>query len=110
MCSECAVMTDDVSLNAEQLRRFLNAQQTRFESGRFRRAAHRHDWRIPFETRVAVLARANEHCEYCGRFIATGFTACLELHHLTYERAYHAELPEDLMALCRDCHQQAHQR
>jgi predicted HNH restriction endonuclease len=30
------------------------------------------------------------------------------LHHLTYERAYHAELPEDLMALCRECHAATH--
>lgn len=83
-------------------------ERARYHAARFRRAADRHDRRIPFETRVAVLERANEHCEHCGCFIATGFTRCLELHHLTYERAYHAELPEDLMALCRDCHAATH--
>jgi 5-methylcytosine-specific restriction endonuclease McrA len=83
-------------------------QRARYHAARFRRDADRHDRRIPFETRVAVLERANEHCEYCGCFIATGFTVCLELHHLTYDRAYGNELPEDLMALCRDCHAGKH--
>ena len=82
--------------------------ETRWHALRFHRAAQRHDPRIPFETRLAVLERANEHCEHCGCFIASGFTRCLELHHLTYERAYCAELPEDLMALCRDCHEGKH--
>ena len=91
-----------------EYREYREAERKRWHAGRFRRDADRHDRRIPFETRVTVLERANEHCEYCGCFIATGFTRCLELHHLTYERAYHAELPEDLMALCRDCHAAEH--
>ena len=87
---------------------FNAAQRKRWHAGRFRRDADRHDRRIPFETRVAVLERANEHCENCGAFIAIGFTVCLELHHLTYDRAYGDEEPEDLVALCRDCHQHEH--
>jgi 5-methylcytosine-specific restriction endonuclease McrA len=87
--------------------RFAERERIRWHAGRFRRAADRHDRRIPFETRVAVLERANEHCEYCGRFIAS-VCAGLELHHLTYENAYGDELPSDLMALCRECHQQTH--
>jgi 5-methylcytosine-specific restriction endonuclease McrA len=90
------------------MQRYLADRRARWHAARFHREADRHDRRIPHETRVAVLERANEHCEYCGRFIASGFGTCLELHHLTYECAYGSELPEDLTALCRDCHQQAH--
>jgi 5-methylcytosine-specific restriction endonuclease McrA len=99
---------DDVMDRLFGVENYRTWERKQWDAGRFHRAADRHDRRIPFETRVAVLQRANEHCERCGRFIPTGFTPCLELHHLTYERAYHAEVPEDLMALCRDCHQQAH--
>ena len=48
---------------------------------------------------VPIRARANGHCERCRRACAT-----LEVHHLTYERFGGAELPEDLLALCRSCH------
>lgn len=94
----------------DPLKQFENWQRQQWHEARFRRAADRHDWRIPFETRVAVLERANEHCEYCGQFFPSGFRRCLDLHHVNYERAYHAELPEDLLALCRDCHEQVHGR
>ncbi len=99
---------DDLEKLRLDQREHEEIERGRWHATRFHRAAHRHDSRIPFETRLAVLERANEHCEHCGCFIATGFTRCLELHHLTYERAYHAELPEDLMALCRDCHAGKH--
>jgi 5-methylcytosine-specific restriction endonuclease McrA len=95
----------DLRVNEERLRKY---QLKQWHAGRFRRDADRHDRRIPFEIRVSVLERSNEHCEYCARFIRVGVTPCLELHHLTYERAYGAELPTDLVVLCRDCHQQSH--
>lgn len=91
-----------------ELNRLAKWQREQWHAARFRRAADRHDRRIPFETRVAVLERADEHCEHCGELFPTEFTPCLELHHLTYDRAYGHELPDDLMALCRDCHQRMH--
>ena len=90
------------------IQKFEQARREGWHAARFYRAADRHDRRIPHETRVKVLERANEHCESCNHFIASEALACLELHHLSYDRAYGFELPEDLIALCRDCHKQVH--
>jgi hypothetical protein len=35
-------------------------------------------------------------------------TSLLDVHHLTYTRFGGAELPSDLMALCRTCHREVH--
>jgi 5-methylcytosine-specific restriction endonuclease McrA len=56
---------------------------------------------VPGETRRAVLARARGRCEDCGRALP------LELHHNHY-RSVGEEEPDDLSALCRDCHKQRH--
>jgi 5-methylcytosine-specific restriction endonuclease McrA len=69
---------------------------------------------IPRPVREAVLTRADGHCERCNEKIR------LELHHLTYyregegEEAYDRlpifgyETPDDLLALCRTCHEGQH--
>jgi 5-methylcytosine-specific restriction endonuclease McrA len=70
---------------------------------------------IPFETRKAVLKRANYVCEDCGG------DRPLEMHHLTYnlmeatgwhrdfgDLIFGREKPENLEALCRDCHRGRH--
>ena len=56
---------------------------------------------IPHETRLAVLERAKGVCEDCST------DHSLELHHLHY-RTVGEEEPDDLLALCRDCHHQRH--
>lgn len=86
------------------------AERARWRAGRFHRDADNHDWRIPHKTRVAVLERANERCESCGRFVYCGVLGGLEIHHETYERAYGEELPADLKVLCRACHKTMHGR
>jgi hypothetical protein len=87
-------------------------------------------------TRAKILTRANNHCEWCGRFCgenphgsmapcsdpsceycATYYFAeirvrndveeqHLEVHHKTYERRGR-ELPCDLVAICWSCHESA---
>ena len=52
------------------------------------------------EKRLVVLHRAKYQCEKCGANLK------LDIHHLTYKNLYH-EPPEDLMALCRACHEAA---
>jgi 5-methylcytosine-specific restriction endonuclease McrA len=52
-------------------------------------------WR---RTRKEALIRAEGRCEECGEAKRR-----LEVHHKTYERLG-AELPEDLLVLCQDCH------
>ncbi len=57
---------------------------------------------IPYDTCCAVLTRAHSRCEDCGCRPMPG-----EMHHLHY-RTKGRERPEDLMYLCRDCHQDRH--
>jgi 5-methylcytosine-specific restriction endonuclease McrA len=56
---------------------------------------------IPIATRKSVMARAWGKCERCGE------KADLDLHHLHY-RTVGEETTDDLMALCRPCHNEAH--
>lgn len=55
------------------------------------------------ELRRKVLVRANHTCEGCGKARAT------DAHHLTYER-FRQEMLFDLVAVCRACHEQIHNR
>lgn len=92
-------------------------------------SAEEHDWRIPYETRLTVVKRANGSCENCGWSILTGFLAiepnksghctliCLwdkdkqprnsNMHHIRYP-GYGREMPNDLELWCRSCHAQYH--
>lgn len=71
---------------------------------------------IPAEVRRAVMVRCKGRCEECGE-------SPVELHHLTYysqqpahqykfpkhaEAIFGFERPDDLLALCRDCHKDKH--
>ena len=53
--------------------------------------------------REHVLKHANYLCEVCRERPAT------EVHHVTYIRVFN-ELPTDLMAICRKCHAEIHDR
>ena len=65
---------------------------------------------IPSTVRQVVLSRAGGRCEDCGKKVR------LELHHLRYETVIYDEIedicghetPEDLRALCRECHLSNH--
>jgi 5-methylcytosine-specific restriction endonuclease McrA len=54
-------------------------------------------WR---DRRTAAFRRANGNCEKCGE-------AATEVHHTNYLNLF-AELPSDLVALCRKCHAEVH--
>lgn len=60
---------------------------------------------IPTAVRQAVLKRANGCCEECQTPVA--MFSKLELHHLHYDTEGH-EREDDLRALCRSCHREAH--
>lgn len=48
---------------------------------------------------------ANQKCSSCGRF------EDLQVHHLTYEhRGIESKYPEDLICLCKRCHQEIHEK
>ena len=54
------------------------------------------EWKVQ---RAQALARAGYKCQACSRRDTT-----LDVHHNTYEN-YGDERPEDLVVLCRSCHQ-----
>lgn len=56
------------------------------------------EWKM---RREGVLLRSGGKCERCAK------VAWLSIHHTTYERVGN-ELPEDLAALCYDCHKLQH--
>jgi hypothetical protein len=65
---------------------------------------------IPRHVRRSVMERCRGRCERCGT------RRSLELHHLAYwlrddgptEPIFGKETPDDLLALCRDCHKARH--
>lgn len=78
-----------------------------------RRAINR-SWRKDYEKYLlstkwkefkAELKRVrSDRCEGCGKIDVP-----LDGHHLTYERLFN-ELPQDVLLLCRLCHEKVHQR
>jgi 5-methylcytosine-specific restriction endonuclease McrA len=53
------------------------------------------------QRRAEALRKAKKRCQVCNG------TNRLEVHHRTYERRG-AELPEDLIVLCKGCHGKFH--
>ena len=73
------------------------------------RAPHPYDealdtphWRAMREW--VYLYRARGHCEQCGRWFAM---KDMVLHHLHYETVF-AERPQDVLGVCRSCHNYLH--
>ncbi len=65
---------------------------------RYEKYLFSNEWRI---IRERILRRDDHVCRECHHRPAT------QVHHLTYERAGH-ESDDDLIAICRPCHQQIH--
>ncbi len=59
------------------------------------------EWR---ERRAWLLAATGYRCSRCGMY-----SKVLDVHHRTYERLGD-EAPQDIVALCRRCHQDEHAR
>lgn len=79
------------------LRWWLGGPLRRWRYRRYLRSEH---WR---SLRRQVIRRSGGRCERCGR------SGRLEVHHVTYVRRGR-ELPSDLQVLCRDCHDEAHEK
>lgn len=55
------------------------------------------------QVREWIIERDNHTCQHCGT------SYYLQVHHLTYEHHGKEHLhPEDLITLCRSCHEQVH--
>lgn len=55
------------------------------------------------QLKIDLYNQRGRNCEICGS------SRRLEVHHLTYKNVYKEE-PEDLLILCRKCHQQEHRK
>jgi len=53
-----------------------------------------------YRKRMTVIMQANHKCQQCGK---REEDVGLEVHHLHY-KTFRNEKPEDMMALCPDCH------
>jgi 5-methylcytosine-specific restriction endonuclease McrA len=79
----------------ERSRRRAARKERQREYSRYLRSD---EWKV---RRDAAVARAGGRCQDCGA------RRDLDVHHLPYKRKG-AELPEDLRAVCRQCHKARH--
>jgi len=52
----------------------------------------------------AILERDRWRCQFCGSLIA------LEVHHMKFRSELGDDAEDNLITLCRSCHQKVHQR
>lgn len=57
-----------------------------------------------FDLKIDILQKRGCYCEKCKK---RKYPAALQLHHLTYERLFKEE-PQDLMLVCKKCHEKEH--
>jgi 5-methylcytosine-specific restriction endonuclease McrA len=87
-----------ISRAVERRARARRAEARRERQREYRRYLRTDGWK---ERRQVALDRAGGFCEDCGT------RDSLEVHHRTYVRKG-AERPEDLVAVCGDCHDERH--
>jgi len=99
LCGRCTELR--VHLYNEECRTARLAQQARAAQLYKMGAKYREqpEWQV---RRVQALTRAGYRCQMCSSHDAT-----LDVHHNSYQN-YGDERPEDLVVLCRSCHQKFH--
>ena len=53
---------------------------------------------IPMEVKLGIWERCKGRCEYCGK-------RAVDPHHIKYRSQGGSNLPSNLIALCRTCHE-----
>jgi 5-methylcytosine-specific restriction endonuclease McrA len=100
LCGGCTELR--LHLYSEECRAARLAQQARaarlYKMGA--KYMEQEEWQV---RRVQALTRAGYKCQTCGNRDTT-----LDVHHNNYER-YGNERPQDLVVLCRSCHQKIHE-
>jgi 5-methylcytosine-specific restriction endonuclease McrA len=99
LCGRCTELR--LHLYNEECRTTRLAQQARAAQLYKMGAEYREqkEWKV---RRTEALTRAGYRCQTCGSCDTT-----LDVHHNTYEN-YGDERPQDLVVLCRSCHQKVH--
>ena len=79
------------------------------EQSRLRSLPYKEYLKTPYwgDVRAAVFAYRGYRCECCHALSERW--RILDVHHLNYKRRG-AEIPSDLMVLCRSCHKKEHGR
>jgi 5-methylcytosine-specific restriction endonuclease McrA len=99
LCGRCTELR--LHLYNEECRAARLAQQARaaqlYKMGA--KYMEQEEWQV---RRVQALTRAGYKCQACSRRDTT-----LDVHHNSYEN-YGDERPQDLIVLCRPCHQRLH--
>jgi 5-methylcytosine-specific restriction endonuclease McrA len=100
LCGRCTELR--LQLHNEEQRLSRLARQARTAQLRtmpFAEYRKQREWQV---RRVQALTRARYRCQMCSSHDAT-----LDVHHNNYQN-YGDERPEDLVVLCRLCHQKFH--
>jgi hypothetical protein len=100
LCASCTELRLQLQNEEQRLRRLARqariAQLRKMPFAEYRKQA---EWQV---RRVQALTRARYRCQmWCSH------DATLDVHHRSYEN-YGDERPEDLVVLCRSCHQKFH--
>ena len=100
LCGRCTELRLQLHNEEQRLRRLARqartAQLRRMPFAEYRKQP---EWQV---RRVQALTRAQYRCQMCSSHDAT-----LDVHHRSYDN-YGDERPEDLVVLCRACHQKFH--
>jgi 5-methylcytosine-specific restriction endonuclease McrA len=100
LCDSCTKLRLQLHNEEQRLRRLARQARTaQLRTMPFAEYRKQPEWQV---RRVQALTRARYRCQMCSSHDAT-----LDVHHNCYQN-YGDERPEDLVVLCRSCHQKFH--
>ena len=100
LCNSCTNLQLQLHSEEQRLRRLARQARTaQLRTMPFAEYRMQPEWQV---RRVQALTRARYRCQMCSSHDAT-----LDVHHNSYQN-YGDERPEDLVVLCRSCHQKFH--
>jgi 5-methylcytosine-specific restriction endonuclease McrA len=100
LCGSCTELRLRLHNEEQRLRRLASQARTaQLRKMPFAEYRKQPEWQV---RRVQALTRARYRCQMCSSHHVT-----LDVHHRSYEN-YGDERPEDLVVLCRSCHEKFH--
>jgi 5-methylcytosine-specific restriction endonuclease McrA len=100
LCDSCTNLRLQLRSDEQRLRRLTRqARAAQLRKMTFAEYRMQPEWQV---RRGQALTRARYRCQMCS-----SHDAPLDVHHNSYQK-YGDERPEDLVVLCRSCHQKVH--